>query len=246
MTPQTLSVHDIPAGPRTQTHHVAGWLKAGMLDWDGHLTTTIFISGCNLSCPYCHNPELTKPAEGVDLKGLFEHLDAKRDWIDGVVVTGGEPTTDPALFELLDEFASRCLPVKLDTNGTRPDVLSQIIESRLVSYVALDIKTTPSNYSDLTGSPTAWTEVEKSIHTLLGSGMPHEFRTTLYPDAVALEELPTLARTLAGGDLYALQQFRPQKTLDASASEHKPYAADDVREAVKVCRTFLPTIARGV
>jgi len=225
---------------------IAAWMPAGMLDWPGRITSTVFLSGCNLRCPACHNPDLlvTSRLDGAH-DALLQHLHARRDWIDGVVITGGEPTQDPALFCLLHELAELCVPVKLDTNGTRPRVLRSVVEAGLVAAVALDVKALPSRYDAACGTPDAWQAVESSIDVILGSGVSHEFRTTAYPAAVALDDLPVIARTLAGAKRYVIQQFRPQRTLRASAGAARPYSPEELAEAASACSTYLPTTVRG-
>ncbi len=228
----------------TTTGSVAGWLKAGMIDWEGHLTTTVFISGCNLRCPYCHNPDLLVSGDPVDTAPLMAHLHEKRDWLDGVVITGGEPTLDPHLFELLDEIAALCLPVKLDTNGTQPDTLRKLLESGFIASVAIDIKTSPQRYGEI--SPEGvWEAVAESLHLVLGSGVPHEFRTTAYPGLVAEEDLLSIAKTAAGGDHFTIQQFRPDRTLAREAGTTTPYTAELLHETAESCCAFLPTRVRG-
>jgi len=225
---------------------IAAWMPAGMLDWPGRLAATVFLSGCNLRCPFCHNPDLLTCAREPDAyDSFFEHLRSRRAWIDGVVVTGGEPTTDPVLFGLLEQLAALAVPVKLDTNGTRPDVLSQVLGRRLAEYVALDVKAAPDRYDSATGIRGVWAGVSQTIDMLAASGVRHEFRTTVYPDAVALEDLPRLAERLRRGERYVIQQFRPQRTLLPRAGAAEPYRHDDLLLAAKRCSTFLPTIVRG-
>lgn len=216
-----------------------------MLDWEGHLTTTVFVAGCNLRCPYCHNPDLLVSGEGVDTAPLLRHLNDKRDWLDGVVITGGEPTLSDDLFALLDEIASLCLPVKLDTNGTNPAMLRQVLDSRLIASVALDLKTTPERYSELGGAKDLWDRVAESIHLVLGSGTPHEFRTTAYPGLVDSDGMVALAQMVAGGDHYVIQQFRPGRTLEKTAGATTPFSGEYLHESAIRCSAFLPTNVRG-
>ncbi len=218
-----------------------------MLDWPGRMATTVFIGGCNLACAFCHNPDLIcpTPPEMSRLDDLMEHCHARRSWIDGVVITGGEPTCDPALFSLLDEFAAMCVPVKLDTNGTNPEALASILDSGLVAYVAIDIKALPERYAQVTGMSRAWDRVGKSVDILLHSTIPHEFRTTAFPEAVDLDDLEKIAELIGGGDHYALQQFRPDHTLDPQARDVRPYDGDDLRRAAEACAKWIPTTIRG-
>jgi len=218
-----------------------------MLDWPGRLTTTVFLGGCNFSCPFCHNGQLlAEPAEPGDWDALVAHLSQKRDWIDGVVITGGEPTTDPGLRDLLEVLAALRIPVKLDTNGSNPSLVQEYLADNLVEFVALDVKTIGAHYESLTGVEDAADCVVRTIDILIGSGIPHEFRTTAYPGAVALDDFATIARQLEGGDRYAIQQFRPDNAMDPRASAVLPYRTDALLEAAAACEAFLPTTLRGV
>jgi len=229
------------------TRRLAGWLPAGMLDWPGRLSTTVFLGGCDFRCPFCHNGQLVgAPAVPADWDQLLAHLTEKRDWIDGVVITGGEPTTDPGLRDVLETMAELSVPVKLDTNGNHPDVVEEFLSDGLLAFVALDIKTVPAHYASLTGVDGVAERVARTVDLLIGSGVCHEFRTTAYPGAVALDDFAAIARQLEGGDRYAIQQFRPDNAMDPRASVVLPYRADALVTAAAVCETFLPTTVRGV
>lgn len=236
----------IAAPPSGPTRRLAGWIPATMLDWPGKVAATLFLSGCDFRCPFCHNPRLLAPVgEPADWRPFVQHVRDKRSWLDGVVVTGGEPTEDPDLPSLLSAIAEAGMPVKLDTNGSHPEVLRFLLAEGLVDYVALDVKTTPERYGEATGRPDLTEAVLRSIELLVHSGVQHEFRTTVFPSAVALEDLPDIAASLLGGHLYALQQFRPGDTLDPRAANVRPYDRADLRSAASLCSTYLPTIVRG-
>ncbi len=226
---------------------IAGWMPSGLLDWPGRMAATVFISGCNLRCPFCHNPDLVVVSGGQDAHdALFEHLRSRKDWIDGVVVTGGEPTTDPSLFSLLDEFATLCLPVKLDTNGTDPETLATLIESGLIASVALDVKASPERYPEATGrTDDVWPAVHESIRVILGSGIHHEFRTTVCPSVVSAADLVEIAEAIEGGDRYVLQQFRPERTLSLEVKDVEPFSPDLLSTAAEKCSRYIPTTVRG-
>jgi pyruvate formate lyase activating enzyme len=211
------------------------------------VSATLFLSGCSLCCPYCHATALRHPTfEPADWERIVEHLHAKRSWLDGVVVTGGEPTEDPDLPSLLAALAENRVPAKLDTNGMRPDVLRLLLAEQLVSFVALDVKTVPARYPEVTGRSGSASLVAESVEAIIRSGVAHEFRTTAYPGAVDAEDLARIARSLRGGRLYALQQFTPGDTLDAAASDVAPYDTQTLREAARACSAHLPTIVRGL
>jgi len=182
----------------------------------------------------------------MDWDRIIQDIEAKRSWLDGVVVTGGEPTEDPDLPSLLAALSEIGVLVKLDTNGTRPDVLRHVLAEELVSYVALDVKSIPSRYLEVTAQRGAASLVAESIERLIRSGVDHEFRTTAYPGAVDLIDLPRIARSVSGGRLYVIQQFRSGPTLDPAAAVARPYDDDSLLAAARACSTHLPTIVRGL
>ena len=245
-TTERLSVAVDHCGGGCPSLRLAGHMPTGMLDWPGLVTTTLFLSGCPLRCPYCHNPGLLVPhSDHATWERVATHLSVRRGWIDGVVVSGGEPTADPDILQLLETLAKRGLRVKLDTNGIAPGVLRTILEEELVDYVALDVKTFPDRYH-LLGSPEAGAAMCESIDLLLTAGIDHEFRTTVFPPVIEPSELPRLVGLLEGGLLYALQQYRPGKTLDPSAEAVPPASPLDLLAAAEACSQTLPTITRGV
>jgi len=218
-----------------------------MLDWPGKVAVTVFLSGCDFSCPFCHNPDLARGGNlTADWSDLTKYLDARSDWIDGVVVTGGEPTTDPDLMTVLGELRRLGMSVKLDTNGAHPALLMEAVDRGLVDYVAVDIKTTPERYHLLTRMPDAACRVTETVGLLVATGIPHEFRTTAYGPLVKPDELPRIAKSLSGGHLYAIQQFRPTVTLDPAAADVVPASPLALLAAAEACREWIPTVTRGV
>jgi len=234
------------AASTAPTQRIAGFTPAGMLDWPGRVAATVFLSGCDFRCPYCHNPALNRSSCDESQWGaLRSYLRMRRSWIDGVVITGGEPTDDPGLVALLDALAQEAVPVKLDTNGSHPELLGRLIAERLVAYVAVDVKAVPDRYERATGRADAADRLMRSVEVVRESGIAHEFRTTVYPAVIEVDELVDIAQGLMGCDLYALQQFRPERTLDSSARHVEPYHRDDLEAARAECERYLPTILRG-
>lgn len=235
---QAISIDGLPV--------IAGLHRAGMLDWPGRVAATVFLGGCNLRCPFCHNPELIgSPRRPQSADALFELVRERRAWLDGVVVTGGEASIHPELPSLLRALKREGMPVKLDTNGTRPDVLESLFDEGLVDFVALDVKATPDRYVRATGVADMWPAVDRSIALVLDSGVDHEFRTTCYPLAVGPDDPVRIAARLDGGRRYVLQQFRPQRTYDPAALSVRPHSSETLCRAAERCSSFLPTVVRG-
>jgi pyruvate formate lyase activating enzyme len=227
---------------KAPTRRLASWRPATMREWPGHIATSLRLWGCTFACPECASAALRRPVEGtVDWTDVIAHVDAHRDMLEGIVVTGGEPTEDPDLPSLLAALKELDLPVRLDTNGARPDVLAHLVAEALVDSVALDIKTVPACYRLVSPERDMPARVAECVDMLVESGMDHEFRTTLVPGLVAPADVPSIARTLRGGRVYALQQFVPTRPTALA-----PYPDTLLSAAAAECRRFLPTIVRGL
>lgn len=231
----------LPAN-QAPTRRLLSWRPTTLREWPGHIATALRIEGCTFTCPQCSAQALASSREPVlDWKDVVAHVEAHRDMLDGVVVTGGEPTDDPDLPSLLAALKELEIAVRIDTNGSRPDVLSFLIAEALVDSIALDIKAVPAKYRIVSTERDMPARVTECVEMLRDAGIDHEFRTTLIPGLVEPTELPRIARSLTGGKLYALQQFVPHH-----GSLLEPYPQHELTLAAAACRRFLPTIVRGI
>lgn len=233
---RALPAHQAP------TRRLASWRPTTMREWPGHIATSLRLWGCSFRCPECSATALREQVdESVDWTEVVAYVDAHRAMLDGVVVTGGEPTEDPDLPSLLAALKDLDVAVRLDTNGARPDVLALLLAEALVDEVALDVKTVPARYRALCEERDMAARVAECADMLIASRIDHEFRTTLVPGLVDIGELPRIARTLHGGRLYALQQYRR-----VSETGPAPLPDESLGLAAEECRRFLPTIVRGL
>ncbi|BCR03789.1 anaerobic ribonucleoside-triphosphate reductase activating protein [Desulfuromonas versatilis] len=196
---------------------VKGFQGTSLLDYPGKIASLVFFGGCNLTCPFCHNPSLVlAPGELPDypLTALLEDLRERRRFIDGVVVTGGEPTLDPDLLPLLREIRKLDLRIKIDTNGLAPQVLRRALAEGLVDYLAMDLKTSPGRYGELHRAPVAVADLQASAAILRESGIQYEFRTTCVPGYVEAEDIQAMGALIQGAELWVLQQFEQAHSLD--------------------------------
>lgn len=194
-----------------------GLQKSSLIDYPGRLSCVIFLSGCNFDCPYCHNPSLaTGSAVCGDLMNpdsLRNFLAKRRDFLEGVVISGGEPTIQKNLFKLCEAVKNLGYSIKLDTNGSRPDELKRLIEHGLVDYVAMDIKTEPLRYRKLICSDLNPDDLLSSIVTIMQSAPDYEFRTTCVKGFVDERVIENIALLIKNASLYALQSFNPTEVL---------------------------------
>jgi len=200
---------------------LAGWQPVTLIDYPGRVAATLFTAGCNLRCPFCHNPELVLPDRvgakmPLDPERVLEDLKVRGNLLDGVVVTGGEPTLHDDLEALLESVRALGYFVKLDTNGTRPDVVRGLIVRDLVDFVAVDVKAPKPRYAEFCGIPEVVASVEETIGLLKRGSVKVEFRTTVAPGLTA-GDVEAIAEWIGPAPAYVLQRFRvppePEKRL---------------------------------
>ncbi len=217
---------------------IAGIQPFSLIDYPQKPCTVIFMQGCVFRCPYCHNPELL-PLDTPSAKttaDVFSFLEERKNIIDAVCVSGGEPTLQNDLQEFIAELKNRGFFVKLDTNGIRPHVVEQLIVSRLVDYIAMDLKVPWEKYCAIikTGTPQTVEACKKTFSFIQDSGIAHEFRTTILPGAHTREDFFTMVGYLRDGEQYFVQQTSFKKTLeplDVSASIDVASLAAELKEA---------------
>jgi pyruvate formate lyase activating enzyme len=217
---------------------IKGIVPVSLIDWDGNICSVIFTGGCNYRCPYCHNPELIElnGMESIKEEKIFEVLDKKKKWIGGACVTGGEPLLHSEIKELIKKIKSRGLMVKLDTNGSNPELLKELIDEKLVDYVAMDIKAPKTKYSKVAGTNVNIDAVEKSVEILKSGKVDCEFRTTVVPGLLNKEDIIEITKWIKGAKRYYIQQFRPLNTFDKKYLEVEPYTLtemEEIRDSIK-------------
>ena len=222
---------------------IRGYIANTLLDWEGKLAAVVFLPGCNFRCGYCHARYLVEPLpsnEVIPVEAVLLSLKRQRGWIDGVVISGGEPTLHPGLPELIRLFRDQGIGVKLDTNGSHPEVLEQLFQKQLLDYVAMDIKS-PLNetYSEVTGVDVDLDAIRQSISLLMVGDVPYEFRTTVCPTQLSDEEIEGLATAVRGAQALYLQPFRPVNCLDRSFESLKPYNPDRMRELCNIAAQYV-------
>lgn len=199
-----------------------------LIDYPGKLAAVVFTQGCNFRCGYCHNPELVLPREYcpvVPEEEVMAFLRGRQEYLEGVVVTGGEPTVQEGLISFLDKIKRLGYLIKLDTNGSRPEVLKQVLSLRLVNYVAMDVKASLIRYDEVTNVRGFSVKIEESIRAIIESGIPHEFRTTVVKAFHSVEDLLEIRSLVAGARQYNLQRARLDgKILDKGLLAQEQYS----------------------
>jgi pyruvate formate lyase activating enzyme len=193
-----------------------GIQKSTLIDYPGKVACVLFLSGCNFQCPYCHNPELAKGTalEKWPEQAAYDFLEKRKGFIEGVVISGGEPSLNPHLIRVCRTIRQMGYPIKLDTNGSRPDVLEKLISGGLVDYVAMDVKTVPEHYPQYIQKNCNTEAITSSIQLIKTSGLSHEFRTTCIRPLINKQIMERICCLIQGAELYVLQQFQLSHVLN--------------------------------
>ena len=196
---------------------IGGLQKNSLIDYPGKISSVIFLSGCNFDCPYCHNPELARghlpcTAE-LNASEICRFLKHRRGFLDGVVISGGEPTLDDHLFDLCIRIKQLGYPIKLDTNGSRPRILKQLIDAGLIDYIAMDLKTDPILYAAYIKPNCSPDPILSSIRHVMQSGIDYEFRTTCVKPIITPQTIENITLQIQGARLYVLQRFNQHQVL---------------------------------
>ena len=227
---------------------VRGFQGVSLVDYPGRVASVLFLGGCNFRCPFCQNADLVlRPDElpSLDLDAIVNRLDERRSLIDGVVVTGGEPLLHvDGLVRLLTEVRRTGLAVKLDTNGYEVAALRRVLDSGLVDYVAMDVKTSPDRYSIAAGRSVDGERIREAVNCVRSSGLQHEFRTTCVPGIVGLEDFLEIANLIGPDSRYFLQQFRASAgTIDPAFGSTLSYPVEHLREFAARVEPLVASVA---
>ncbi|MFC1663059.1 anaerobic ribonucleoside-triphosphate reductase activating protein [Patescibacteria group bacterium] len=219
---------------------ISGIQRFTMLDYPGKTSCIVFVPGCNFRCGYCHNPEFVLPKLIQKIKdsfipeeNFFKFLNKRQGLLDGVTISGGEPTIMPDLADFIQRIKNMGFLVKIDTNGNLPDRLKTIIDLGLVDYIAMDLKTSSEHYSKLVGPGADKDKINQSIVLIKDSGVPYEFRSTLIRDIHDKPKLMKMAEMISGADKLYLQYFRSGHTLDPAYNKYKPFSEHETKKMAK-------------
>ncbi len=230
---------------------IGGLQKFTLLDYPGKIAAVIFTMGCNFRCPFCHNPELVNPKEidyenKIEEKEILKFLNSRKGDLDGLCITGGEPTLQLGLIEFIKKVKKMGFLVKIDTNGSHPNIIKNLIEDKLVDYVAIDIKAVPKKYKILTSDKDIVKKIERSIAIIINSETKLELRTTVVPEIVGISDFNEIIKWINSIDQkafsklsrYSIQNFRPGKTLEDDFKNVKPYSKEELEKMADKIRKY--------
>lgn len=223
---------------------IGGFQKSSLIDYPEKISAIIFTQGCNFRCPYCHNPELIfgTSNSSMDEPSIINFLASRQGKLDGVVITGGEPTLHKSLPEFIKQIKGLGFLIKLDTNGSNPEMLESLIENKLIDYVAMDIKAPIEKYSTVVGDKIGTENILKSIEILKKSGIEHEYRTTVVKSLLSPADFEQIGEMIQGADKYYLQKFVPTKTLNESFLNETTYSDEEFAPIIETLKKYVKLV----
>lgn len=205
--------------------------KVSLIDYPGEICAIVFTQGCNFRCPYCHNPELVNSElydENLPEEIVFSFLAKRKGKIDAVTITGGEPTIQQGLIDFVKRIRKKGYSIKIDTNGSNPEVIDTLLSMKLLDYIAMDIKSPAEKHKIVTRSQINFDTIKQTIELIMKSGIPYEFRTTALKKLLEEHDILDIASLIKNARLYVLQQFVPSKVLDRGFIKYESYSRDEL------------------
>lgn len=219
---------------------IGGLQKTSLLDFPEKIAAIVFTMGCDFRCGYCHNPELINGE--AKIKEVFEFLKTRQGKLDGVVITGGEPCLQKDLPEFIKQVKELGFAVKLDTNGSFPEMLEKVLPD--LDYVAMDIKAPLEKYSQIVNVDVDTSKILKSIEVLKNGGVDYEFRTTVVKSQLSFEDFEKIGQLIQGAPRYYLQRFEASKILDKSLENEKTYSTEEFERIIDILKSYVKAEVR--
>ena len=219
---------------------IGGLQKTSLLDFPEKIAAIVFTMGCNFRCGYCHNPELINGEAKIE--EVFEFLKTRQGKLDGIVITGGEPCLQKDLPEFIKQVKELGFAVKLDTNGSFPEMLEKVLPD--LDYVAMDIKAPLEKYSQIVNVDVDTSKILKSIEVLKNGGVDYEFRTTVVKSQLSFEDFEKIGQLIQGAPRYYLQRFEASKILDKSLENEKTYSTEEFERIIDILKSYVKAEVR--
>jgi len=229
---------------------IKGFQKLSLIEYPGKLSAIVFVGKCDFRCGFCYNIDLVKNYDklpDIPEKKILDFLSTRRGLLDAVAITGGEPTIHKGLPAFMKKIKELGFLVMLETNGSDPEMIKELIDEKLVDYIAMDIKSPIEKYDEVAGVKVNKKKVQESIDIIRNSELDYEFRTTVIPKIFKEEDALAIGKWLKGSKQFFLQQFRPDKTLDESYQKIKPYPPEKLKEFAKMMESYFKSVkVRGI
>ena len=229
---------------------IKGFQKLSLIEYPGKIVAIVFVGKCDFRCPFCYNVDLVKNYKklpDIPEKKVIDFMSKRKGLLDGIAITGGEPTVHKGLPKFIEKIKDLGFLVMVETNGSNPKMLKQLIKRKLIDYVAMDIKAPLEKYDKAAGVKVNKKKIQESIDIIRNSGIDYEFRTTVIPKLFKKEDAIAIGKWLKGSKCYYIHQFRPDKTLDKSFKKVKPYPPEKLKEFAEVMKPYFKSVkVRGI
>ncbi len=226
--------------------NICGLQKTSLIDYSPYTVSVVFTGGCNFRCPFCHNPDIVlryKELPEIKTEEILKLLSEKKQWIDGICITGGEPCMHKDLPDFIRALKELGMLVKLDTNGSFPDMLRYLTENNILDYIAMDIKAPLERYEEAAGVNVDREKIKKSIDIIKNSGVDYEFRTTVVPGMITKKDIFKIAKMLEGSKKFCIQQFRGSVSLISKDFENlEPYKKHELQEMADIAKPYFEKV----
>ncbi len=228
---------------------IGGLQKTSLLDYPGEISAIIWTIGCNLYCPFCYNVDVVKQTvTPLSENDVLSYLEKRRNVIDALVISGGEPLLQEDIVSFCEKVKGLGYLIKIDTNGTFPEKLKELVDKGLVDYIAMDVKAPKNKYEMLAGKKVDLKNIQKSVDIIRNSGVDYEFKTTFVPGLLVKEDIGKIGMWLDGSEKFFLQQFKNNTaTLSSDLENVKSYSRDDLLDALEEVKPFFKQCSiRGI
>lgn len=204
-------------------------VKSSFIDYPGKISAVIFTGGCNFRCGYCHNPELVYGnGQEINEQYIFDFLAKRKNYLDGVCISGGEPTLQKDLFKFIQVLKGKGYLVKLDTNGTHPEVISELINQKWIDYIAMDIKGSLDRYSEIVHEKVNIEKISESIDIIMNSAVDYEFRTTIHKEILNIRDLFEIVERIKGAERYSIQNIKKTGPVLMDEAAYTAFTRDEL------------------
>ena len=222
---------------------IGGLQKTSLIDYPEKIAAIVFTQGCNFRCGYCHNPELAEFSQtNFSTKEVLDFLESRLNKLDGVVITGGEPTLQKGLIDFIREIKFMGYLVKLDTNGTNPEITAELINKKLIDYIAMDIKAPLDKYCEVVNTKIDTDLIQKNVEIILNSNVEHEFRTTLVKEQLIMDDFHRIGELVNGAQKHYLQKFTVSKAINNDFLLKSPFSDQEMTEAKNILKDYVKEV----
>ena len=215
--------------------------KTSLIDYPDKVSCIIFLGGCNFRCGFCHNPDLVFNRVGdIPEQEVFDFLEKRKGWLDGVVISGGEPLLYGEIIPFIEKIKEMGYLVKIDTNGTNPGLLEKVISK--VDYIAMDVKNSLENYKETVKADVNVEDIKKSIGLIINSRVDYEFRCTVIPGLHAKGDISKVGLLVKGAKMFSIQNFNPKNCLDKEFEKKRSFSNEELEEFKKILSEFVDEV----